>query len=129
MPDSIQVDGAIIWSKTEYWSSKLAPEASLCAMRFLSSLINLKSANQSATINQAYNNNSTMMEDSQELDRLEQECTSMICLLKELEREELELLQQNKILAREALLCGYQPHLLEPPAPKRRRIIKKKEED
>ena len=70
-----------------------------------------------------------MMEDSQELDRLEQECTSMICLLKELEREELELLQQNKILAREALLCGYQPHLLEPPAPKRRRIIKKKEED
>ena len=123
MPDSIQVDGAIIWSKTEYWSSKLAPEASLLCHE-ISFIVD-----QSATINQGYNNNSTMMEDSQELDRLEQECTSMICLLKELEREELELLQQNKILAREALLCGYQPHLLEPPAPKRRRIIKKKEEE
>jgi hypothetical protein len=67
-------------------------------------------------------------DDDDELDRLEQECMAMVSLLKQLEKEELELLQQNKILAREALLCGYQPHLLETPAPKRRRIILKKEE-
>jgi hypothetical protein len=59
--------------------------------------------------------------DNEELNRLKSECRSMVALLKELERDELELVQQTKILAREALLCGYQPHLLEPPAPKRRR--------
>lgn len=58
---------------------------------------------------------------SDEIERIQRECTSMVSLLKELERKELELVQQTKILAREALLCGYQPHLLEPPAPKRRR--------
>eukprot|EP00540_Astrosyne_radiata_P016641 CAMPEP_0116853520 /NCGR_PEP_ID=MMETSP0418-20121206/17962_1 /TAXON_ID=1158023 /ORGANISM="Astrosyne radiata, Strain 13vi08-1A" /LENGTH=54 /DNA_ID=CAMNT_0004485939 /DNA_START=22 /DNA_END=186 /DNA_ORIENTATION=- len=53
----------------------------------------------------------------------------MAKLLIQLEREELELIQQNKILAREALLCGYQPMLLEPPAPKRRRVTPKKKAD
>jgi hypothetical protein len=60
-------------------------------------------------------------DNNEELERLKRECRSMVALLKELERDELELVQQTKILAREALLCGYQPHLLEPPAPKRRR--------
>ena len=59
---------------------------------------------------------------------LEQECIAMLSLIRQLERQELELLQQANILAREALLCGYQPHLLETPAPKRRRLLLKKEE-
>ena len=63
--------------------------------------------------------------ESQELQRLKRECQSMAALLKQLDREERELILQNKILAREALLCGYQPHLLEPPAPKRRRMTGK----
>lgn len=66
----------------------------------------------------------------QELDRLKTECGSMVSLLKELEEEELDLQRQVKVLARESLLCGYQPHLLEPrQAPKRRRstmVSKKK---
>ena len=62
------------------------------------------------------------------VERLERECMAMILYIRQLEREELELLQQAKILAREALLCGYQPHLLETPAPKRRRLLLKKEE-
>jgi hypothetical protein len=64
-----------------------------------------------------------------ELERLERECVAMVALIRQLEREELEYLQQAKILAREALLCGYQPHLLETPAPKRRRLIMKPKEE
>mmetsp|Transcript_15775 Transcript_15775/g.23900 ORF Transcript_15775/g.23900 Transcript_15775/m.23900 type:complete len:81 (+) Transcript_15775:156-398(+) len=56
-----------------------------------------------------------------ELERLQRECASMVTLLKQLEKEEFELNQQNKILAREAVLCGYQSHLIEPNPPKRRR--------
>mmetsp|Transcript_25225 Transcript_25225/g.37255 ORF Transcript_25225/g.37255 Transcript_25225/m.37255 type:complete len:80 (-) Transcript_25225:117-356(-) len=61
-----------------------------------------------------------------ELERLQRECASMVALLKQLEKEELELNQQNKILAREAVLCGYQSHLIEPTPPKRRRTASKK---
>jgi hypothetical protein len=64
-----------------------------------------------------------------ELERLERECLAMVSLIRQLEREELEFLHQAKILAREALLCGYQPHLLETPAPKRRRLIMKPREE
>jgi hypothetical protein len=54
--------------------------------------------------------------------RLEIECKAMISLLKDLEHEEHDLRTQNEILAREALLLGFCPTVLEPPAPKRRRI-------
>ena len=44
----------------------------------------------------------------------------MIVELKALEAKEQELRVQNEILAREVLSCGYDPGILEPPAPKRR---------
>lgn len=55
-----------------------------------------------------------------EVDRLKRESRAMVRLLKGLEAEEIELQMQNEILAREALLCGFDPGVLEPPAPKRR---------
>jgi hypothetical protein len=71
---------------------------------------------------------------SGELERLQKECGAMVQLLKRLEREELNMQRQVEILAQEALKGGYQPHLLEPPAPKRRKpslaaAAKKKEEE
>lgn len=63
---------------------------------------------------------------TEELSRLQRECKAMVGLLKELEKEEVEITEQNKILAREALVCGYQPHLLEPSTTKRRRVQAKK---
>jgi hypothetical protein len=65
------------------------------------------------------------IEATKEILKLERECRAMYNLLKTLEKEELELIQQAKVLAREALLRGYQPHLLDIPAPKRRRTIVK----
>ena len=62
-----------------------------------------------------------------EVERLKKECSYMIKVLKELEEEELDLQCQNRILAREALVCGYEPNVIEPPPPKRRRTpVKKK---
>jgi hypothetical protein len=55
-----------------------------------------------------------------EAERLKRESRAMVRLLKKLEAEEMELTMQNEILAREALLCGFDPGVLEPPAPKRR---------
>jgi hypothetical protein len=55
-----------------------------------------------------------------EVERLKRESRAMVRLLKKLEAEEIELTLQNEILAREALLCGFDPGVLEPPAPKRR---------
>jgi hypothetical protein len=54
------------------------------------------------------------------MDRLKREAKAMVRLLKKLEAEEVEIRMQNEILAREALLCGFDPGVLEPPAPKRR---------
>jgi hypothetical protein len=53
--------------------------------------------------------------------RIQAECSAMVSLLKRLQREERDLNCQLEILAREALLCGFQPDLVEPPIPKRRR--------
>lgn len=62
-----------------------------------------------------------------EIKRLKKECSDMIKALKILEEEELDLQCQNRILAREALVCGYEPNVIEPPPPKRRRTpVKKK---
>ena len=48
------------------------------------------------------------------------ECSTMISLLKDLEKEEHDLQCQIEILAKEALLCGFQNDIFEPPIPKRR---------
>jgi hypothetical protein len=61
-----------------------------------------------------------------EMDVLKQECSEMVSLLKKLEKEEHDLRLQNEILAREALLCGFDPSMLGPPAPKRRKSAVKK---
>ena len=63
-----------------------------------------------------------------ELERLKKESSEMINLLKDLENEERDLAHQNEILAREALLCGLDVRVLEPPAPKRRKTAVKKNE-
>jgi hypothetical protein len=72
------------------------------------------------------NNNSTS-----EMDRVQSECSAMVQLLVSLEKEEHQLHCQLEILAREALLCGFSPDMVEPAAPKRRRTnapAKKKED-
>jgi hypothetical protein len=63
-----------------------------------------------------------------EVERLKIECANMIKALNALEEEELETQIQNRILAREALDCGYEPNMIEPPPPKRRRAPAKKKE-
>jgi hypothetical protein len=62
----------------------------------------------------------------EQMEILKKECSMMVRLLKQSETEETELSAQNKILAREALLCGFDPAVLEPPAPKRRKPAVKK---
>lgn len=63
-----------------------------------------------------------------ELTRLQRESSAMMRLLRQLSKEESELRAQNAILAREALLCGFDIALVEPPAPKRRKSVAKKSE-
>lgn len=55
-----------------------------------------------------------------ELERLKKECKAMVTLLKRLREEEEDLREKNVMLAREALLCGFQMDNLEAPPPKRR---------
>lgn len=59
-----------------------------------------------------------------DIETVKKQCAAMMKLLTKLEQEELDLKAQNEILARKALLCGFSPTLLEPPAPKRRRRTK-----
>lgn len=65
-------------------------------------------------------------EEPSELERIKKECSAMLRLLKSLDKEEQQLRKQNEILAREALLCGFDPGILGPPAPKRRKSTTKK---
>ncbi len=51
---------------------------------------------------------------------IQAECSTMISLLKDLEKEEHDLQCQLEILAKEALLCGFQNDVIEPPIPKKR---------
>ena len=62
------------------------------------------------------NNNNT----SDEVERLKNECQAMLTLLQRLREEEDDLREKNVMLAREALLCGFQIENLEAPPPKRR---------
>jgi hypothetical protein len=50
---------------------------------------------------------------AEEVSRLKRESRAMILLLKQLEKEENELILQNEILAREALLNGFTPELMD----------------
>ena len=61
-----------------------------------------------------------------ELERLKKESLAMIKLLKNLDKQVQDLAHQNEILARQALLCGFDVKVLEPPAPKRRKASGKK---
>jgi hypothetical protein len=58
-----------------------------------------------------------------ELERIQSECSAMVQFLKSLESKEHDLQCQLQVLAREALLCGFSPSAMEPPAPKRRRTM------
>jgi len=64
-----------------------------------------------------------------ELDRLKRECASMVHVVKSLDDKEKRLKAEVSILAREALMIGFDPSALEAPAPKRRKSIKKEEVD
>lgn len=57
-----------------------------------------------------------------ELARLQRECSAMVKLLKNLEKEEHDLQCQLEVLGRETLLCGFDPNVVEPTAAKRRRV-------
>ncbi|GAX10902.1 hypothetical protein FisN_4Hu147 [Fistulifera solaris] len=64
-----------------------------------------------------------------EMHKLRTECSVMVKYLKHLERKEAELVLQNEILAREAVVNGFDISALEPAALKRRKTIQKKHED
>jgi hypothetical protein len=50
----------------------------------------------------------------------------MVKLIKQLEEEERMLQNENTILAREAMLCGYHPALLEPVIKTKRKVVQRK---
>ena len=58
--------------------------------------------------------------DNSELHQIQTECTTMVQLLKNLEKEEHNLDCELEILAREALLCGFAPDIVEPAAARTR---------
>ena len=62
----------------------------------------------------------------QDIQAIQAECSSMISLLQQLEQEEHDLQCQVEILAKEALLCGFQNDIIEPPIPKKRKTKKDK---
>lgn len=51
---------------------------------------------------------------------IQAECSNMVSLLKRLQKEEEDMQCQLEILAKEALLCGFQIDVVEPPIPKKR---------
>jgi hypothetical protein len=64
-----------------------------------------------------------------EIHKLRTECSMMVKYLKHFEKKEAELVLQNEILAREAVVNGYDISALEPAAPKRRKAVQKKHDD
>mmetsp|Transcript_118926 Transcript_118926/g.333081 ORF Transcript_118926/g.333081 Transcript_118926/m.333081 type:complete len:100 (-) Transcript_118926:191-490(-) len=61
------------------------------------------------------------LSEPEELERLQRECSAMVKLLKNLEKEEHDLQCQLEVLGREAILCGFDPTVVEPASAKRRR--------
>ena len=58
--------------------------------------------------------------ETDDIQAIQAECSTMISLLQDLEKEEHDLQCQLEILAKEALLCGFQNDVIEPPIPKKR---------
>jgi len=57
---------------------------------------------------------------SDDIHIIQAECSNMVSLLKSLQKEEEDIECQLEILAKEALLCGFQNDVIEPPIPKKR---------
>eukprot|EP00536_Pseudo-nitzschia_multiseries_P012101 jgi/Psemu1/290073/fgenesh1_pg.445_\ len=55
-----------------------------------------------------------------DIQTIQAECSNMVLLLKSLHKEEEDIQCQLEILAKEALLCGFQNDVIEPPVPKKR---------
>lgn len=72
-------------------------------------------ANTSDDSSEASNSNN-----NEEMERLQRECKAMVKLLKRLREEEQDWREKNEMLAREALVRGFQIENLEGPPPKRR---------
>ena len=62
----------------------------------------------------------TSVETNDDIQTIQEECSTMISLLQDLEKDEHDLQCQLEILAKEALLCGFQNDVIEPPIPKKR---------
>lgn len=62
----------------------------------------------------------TVVAETNDIQAIQAECSAMISLLQDLEKEEHDLQCQLEILAKEALLCGFQIDVFEPPIPKKR---------
>ena len=58
--------------------------------------------------------------ETNDIQAIQAECSTMISLLQDLEKEEHDLQCQLEILAKEALLCGFQNDIIEPPIPRKR---------
>lgn len=71
----------------------------------------------------------TTPEEEPSLERIQSECHAMLQLLQNLQQEERTLDKQNEILAREALLCGMDTSVLEPPTAKKRKLPAKKSKE
>mmetsp|Transcript_26063 Transcript_26063/g.46184 ORF Transcript_26063/g.46184 Transcript_26063/m.46184 type:complete len:80 (-) Transcript_26063:298-537(-) len=65
-------------------------------------------------------------DDGDNIERIQAECSQMIAALKHLEEEEKDLHYQLEILAREALLCGFQPDVVEKVSKRRKPVANKK---
>lgn len=68
----------------------------------------------------------TLISPAEELQRLQDECLTMVTLLKQQERQERLFRNETAILAREAMLCGYQPELLEAVVKAKRKMVQRK---
>ena len=86
----------------------------------MSSDESLDEESSSSSVEEFTSSNEITDENGSELDRLKRECRAMVTLLKRLREEEEDLRDKNVMLAREALLCGFQMESLEAPPPKRR---------
>lgn len=73
------------------------------------------------------------MNDKEELTQIQEECRHMAKMLRKLQKQEISLKSQNKILAREALNLGYHDTLIEqqtqqPQQPQQQKENKKKKQ-
>ena len=79
-----------------------------------------KNLQESPSSTSLANDAADVNDDNDEVRRLQRECSAMVKLLKNLEQEEHDLQCQLEVIVREALLCGFDPTVLEPASYKRR---------